>query len=157
MDMALAQRILAHLSIGDGARAPPAGAHRRGCAYARGQLRLQAFVAPASWAAPCDAADGDAPAPCAVCLEPVLPGERCVAGPACLHRLHEACALDAAPHTTLCPTCRAPLLVADCDAAPGEQSGGESEEEGSEGDALPSRADASFAVDATVRARAARA
>lgn len=119
--MILARRLLHRWEAGG---APLAIVHRGGerrhcgAGFARGQLRLQAFEAPPSWAA---AADEEEP-PCAVCLEPVLTG-RVVAGPACLHRLHEACALQLATSAgfqhCVCPTCRAPLLAVNC-RAPGE-------------------------------------
>ena len=111
------------VSFAGGGRHPGAYA-----SFARGQLRLQAFDAPPSWAAAAAAAGNDgcrdqSEPPCAVCLEPVLTG-RVVAGPACLHRLHEACALQLASATSAsaavaCPTCRAPLLAMHC-RAPGE-------------------------------------
>jgi hypothetical protein len=74
------------------------------------QLEEQAFVAPPSF--------GDEA--CAVCLEPVNPGQRCVSGPECLHRLHSECAVQLAAASSTrgekpnCPTCRSSMLVADC-------------------------------------------
>jgi hypothetical protein len=116
LDLLLAQRILTRWERGElTPQHGGGGVHRRGATYARAQLRLQSFTAPASWGGPA----ASSAEPCAICLEGVLPGQRCVAGPACLHRLHETCALDAAAHTSLCPTCRSPLLAVDC-RAPGE-------------------------------------
>jgi hypothetical protein len=114
LDLLLAQRILTRWEHGEPAP-HHGGAHRRGATYARTHLRLQSFPAPASWGG----AEAETAEPCAICLDAVLPGQRCVAGPACLHRLHEECALEAAAHTSLCPTCRSPLLAVDC-RAPGE-------------------------------------
>ena len=123
VDLILARRLLHRWETGG---APLAVVHRGGerrhcgAGFARGQLRLQAFEAPPSWAAAPGACDEEPP--CAVCLEPVLTG-RVVAGPACLHRLHEACALQLATSAgfqhCVCPTCRAPLLAVNC-RAPGE-------------------------------------
>ena len=114
-----------------------------GASFARGQLSLQAFEAPPSWAADADKAGdcGEAEEPpCAVCLEPVLSG-RVLLGPACLHRLHEACALQLAAaagwQPVVCPTCRAPLLAVNC-RAPGEAgvcaTGGEETEDDDDDD-----------------------
>ncbi len=129
MDLLLARRLLSRFDHGAPARrgdGPPLHSH----GFSQAQLRLQAFDAPASWAHDTSSAgDGDnaSPDPCAVCLEHVAPGERCVSGPACLHRLHEACALQLVAHAgpLVCPTCRAPLLAVDC-RAPGEAGGSSS-------------------------------
>ena len=139
LDLLMARRLLQ--SWDDGAthrlvRHGGGGGRHAGAfaSFACGQLRLQAFDAPPSWAAGGggDGGGGDAEPPCAVCLEPVLTG-RVVAGPACLHRLHEACALQLATSaaSVVCPTCRAPLLAVHC-RAPGEArncAGGEDETE----------------------------
>ena len=150
LDLLMARRLLQ--SWDDGAGVPRlvryggAGGRHAGAfsSFAHGQLRLQAFDAPPSWAAAAggeggDGSDGDQEPPCAVCLEPVLTG-RVVAGPACLHRLHEACALQlaasAAAAAVVCPTCRAPLLAVHC-RAPGEArhcAGGEDETEDEDDD-----------------------
>lgn len=80
------------------------------------QLEEQAFTAPPSF--------GDEA--CAVCLEDVKPGQRCVSGPECLHRLHCECACQLAAAAAgrgerpSCPTCRSSLLVADCAGTCGE-------------------------------------
>ena len=126
--------------------------------FARGQLRLQAFDAPPSWAAAASGEEGDAGGdaggdepPCAVCLEPVLTG-RVVAGPACLHRLHEACALQLATSAAavVCPTCRAPLLAVHC-RAPGEARGCSGGEDDTEDDDDGEEAVAARGITAEVR------
>lgn len=145
LDLLAARRLLQRWDAGSAAAGAAARRgqlrkrrHKVSASFARGQLRLQAFLAPPSWA---DAEQADEEPPCAVCLEPVVAG-RVVAGPACLHRLHEACALQLASAAThqrvVCPTCRSELLAVNC-RAPGEArgcapGGADDEEESTEDD-----------------------